>query len=355
MNENTKRTTKKLITDGIKVLSFILVFVILLELLSATIFSKSSATTYKNKFKNAYNFVNEVEDTIDIVALGNSNMYSAIIPVRLWDKKGYTSTVVASPRQSVSLCYELLNEVTQTQSPKFVILETDTFYEGVELNTDLVDGEPAEKDYLKFVPYISDNYLSEAVQNRFSVFLFHDRWKKMIPNPKNKEKNTNSLDEDYNYNHGYVFIKKIKKISPNDNMNYTDALEKIPQEAVFYLSKITTFCKDNDIQLMLITVPSLNTWSYARHNAVKEYADNNNIPYFDFNALEDYEINYDKDFRDNGNHMNYYGAKKITNYIGNYINENYSDIIEDKRENADYSYWYDDKERFITAHEIKKF
>ena len=351
MNENTKRTIKKLIIDGIKVLSFILVFVILLELLSATIFSKSSATTYRNKYKHAYNFVNEVDNTIDIIALGNSDMYSAIIPVRLWDKKGYTSTIIASPRQSMSLCYELLKEATQKQSPKIVIVETDTFYEGVELNTDLVDGKAEKKNYFEFVPYISDNYLSEAVQNRFSVFLFHDKWKKMMPSSKNKDK----FDDTFQYNHGYVFNKKVKKVSPNDYMNYTDALEELPQESVFYLNRILTFCNDNNIQLMLMTAPSLNTWSYARHNAVQEYADNNNIPYLDFNALEDYKINYKKDFRDKGNHMNYYGARKITNYVGNFINENYSDIIEDKRENADYSFWYDDKEEFITAHKIKTF
>lgn len=355
MNENTKLTIKKLIKDGIKVVSFILVFVIILEILCTTVFSKSNATTYKNKFKNAYNFVNEVDNTIDIVALGNSDIYSAIIPVRLWDKRGYTSTLVGSPRQTVPMCYNLLKEVLEKQSPKFVILEADMFYEGVELNTEMIEGETTKTDYFKFLPYISDKYLSTAIQNRFPVFLLHDRWKKVALRSENKEKKKNEVKDTCNYNHGYYFNKKIYKVTPNDNMNYTDAIETLPQETALYLSKITELCKKNDIQLMIISTPSLTTWSYARHNAVDEYAKDNDIPYLDFNALEDYEIDYKRDFRDKGIHMNYYGAKKITNYIGKFIKDNYSDIIEDKREDDNYSYWYDDKERFISVHEIKKF
>lgn len=355
MDEKKKKEIKKFIINSIKVISFILVFVILIDVLSLTVFSKSKATTYKNKFKNAYNFVNEVDNSIDIVGLGNSDLYSAVVPVKLWDKNGYTSTIVASPHQTTSMCYAMLKEILKKQSPKFVILEADMFYEGVELNTELIDGESKNKGYFNFIPYISGKYLTEAIENRFPIFLLHDRWKKITAGFFGKTEKEKSDVKNSNFDHGYVFHKNIKRVYPNGNMNYTDAVEELPQETVLYLSKITTLCKDNDIQLMFINAPSFVSWSYARHNAVREYADNNNIPYLDFNTLEDYKINYKRDFRDNGNHMNYYGAKKITNYIGNYIKENYSDIIDDKRKNPDYSYWYTDKETFISIYRIKKF
>ena len=50
MNEKKNRNNK--IINSIKVISFILVFVAVLEIFSMTVFSKSNATTYKNKFKN---------------------------------------------------------------------------------------------------------------------------------------------------------------------------------------------------------------------------------------------------------------------------------------------------------------
>ncbi len=355
MDEKRKKEIKKFIISGVKVISFILVFVILIEVLSVTVFSKSKATTYKNKFKNAYNFVNEADNTIDIIGLGNSDLYSALVPVRLWDKKGYTSTVVASPHQTTSMCYAMLNEILKKQSPKFVILEADMFYEGIKLNSEKINSASNKIKNLNFFPYISNQYLTEAIENQFPVFLLHDRWKKIAMGFLGKKEENKNDVKNSNFDHGYVFHKNIKKVFPNSNMDYTDAVEELPQDTVIYLSKITTLCKNNNIQLMIINVPTLTSWSCARHNAVKEYADNNNIPYLDFNMLEDYKINYKRDFRDNGNHMNYYGAKKITNYIGNYIKENYSDIIEDKRENPDYSSWNDDKKTFISIYKIKKF
>lgn len=346
MSENKKKQKNKKIISAVKVISFILTFVVLLEALSATAFSKSNATTYTNKYRHAYNYANEKENTIDIVALGNSNLYSSFCPVRLWDKQGYTGTVIASPRQTVSMSYSMLTEVLTTQSPKFVLLETDMFYEGVEFNPGSKDGK--RKNRLPVIPYITDSQLTNDIQNHFSVFLLHDRWKKLSLKSENEYEKADVA-------HGYLFNKKIKKVTPNSNMDYTNDTEAMPEETVAYLNKMIDTCKNNGIRLLFFGAPSLTDWSYARHNAVDNFCKENGIDYLDFNTLEDYEINYDRDFRDKGNHMNYYGAKKITNYIGDFIKENYSDIIEDKRENSDFSYWYDNKEKFIENNKIKKF
>lgn len=346
MSENkNKQNYKRIAISCAKVISFILVFVIILEALSLTVFSKNNATKYKNKFQNAYNYVNEVDNSIDIIALGNSNLYSCFCPLKLWDKRGYTSTVIASPRQTVSMSYTMLTEVLRKQSPKMVILDAGMIYEGVELT---FDDDKKKTDRLPVIPYINDNQLTNDIQNHFTVFQLHDNWKRLSSNPKDKGAETN-------YNHGFYFNKKIKRTVPNKNMNYTDSVSEFPQDSKVYLDKTVALCKSKGIKLMLINAPSLNEWSYARHNGVKEFAQSNNADYIDFNTLDDYEINYDKDFRDKGFHMNYYGAKKITNYIGKYINNTYPDLIEDKRENADYSYWNDDKEKFIKNNKIKVF
>lgn len=345
MSEN-KQNKKRIIISGVKVISFILVFVILLQVLSATVFSKAAGAS-NSKYRFAYNFVNEVEGSIDIVALGNSNMYSAFTPLKLWDKKGYTSTVVASARQTAAMSYTMLLDVLEKQSPKFVILETDMFYEGEEFNPNL-DSVKTKKKRLPAIPYVTDDQLTTDIQNYFTVFLLHDRWKKMLFNSSN-------TDKDAGFNHGYYFNKDVKKLKPNDNMKYTQNIDELPEETVLYLDKMIKLCDKNDIQLIFFSTPSLANWSYARHNGVDVFAKENNIPFLDFNTLDDYEINYKKDFRDKGIHMNYYGAKKITSYIGNYIKENYPNALEDKRKNEDFSYWYDDKQKFIDYHEIKTF
>lgn len=342
-----KKNHNRIGINIIKLVSFGLVFVMVLEILSATVFSKSNATTFKNNFMNAYNYVNEVEDSIDIVALGNSNMYSALCPLKLWDEYGYTSTIIASPRQTAAITSTLLEDVLKTQSPKLVILEADMFYEGVELNENIVD-EKDSKKRLPVIPYVTDDKITTDIQNQFTVFLLHDQWKNMVANPAN-------IGDDAMFNHGYFFNDEIKETTPNDNMKDTQLIDAIPDEAVLYMNKIMDICNKENITLMLMNSPSLNTWSYARHNAVAQFAEDNNIDYLDFNTLDDYTIEYDREFRDKGIHVNYYGSSKITTYIGNYIAQNHQQLIEDKRDNADFSSWNDDRDKFIAYYKIENF
>lgn len=347
MKNQNKINDKRIAVKSIKVVIFILVFTMLLEILSATLFSKSNATTFKNNFKNAYNYVNEIENTIDIVALGNSNMYSAICPVRLWDKQGYTSTIIASPRQTAAITCTMLEDVLKTQNPQLVILETDMFYEGVELNENINDNSQPKKR-LPAIPYITDEKITTDIQNRFTVFLLHDQWKLMASNPA-------STGEDTVFNHGYFFDDSIKETEPNDNMNYTEKYETLPDETLLYLNKMLEMCRKRGIRLMFIGTPSLNSWSYARHNAVEKYAVDNGIDYLDFNTLDDYEIEYTREFRDKGYHLNFYGAGKITEYVGDFLLKNYSDKLSDKRNNIDFSSWNNDKTRFAEYYDIENF
>ena len=83
-------------------------------------------------------------------------------------------------------------------------------------------------------------------------------------------------------------------------------------------------------------------------------AKENSLTYLDFNTEElssKIEFDYSKDC-ENTNHLNIYGAEKVTNYIGKYISENY-DII-DKRENIEYAYLKEEAEKYNSDVENRK-
>ncbi|EKC70166.1 hypothetical protein LEA_07921 [human gut metagenome] len=49
----------------------------------------------------------------------------------------------------------------------------------------------------------------------------------------------------------------------------------------------------------------------ARHNSTQALADKLQIPFIDFNTMSDQvSINWSTDTRDQGDHLNYFGAKK---------------------------------------------
>ena len=74
-------------------------------------------------------------------------------------------------------------------------------------------------------------------------------------------------------------------------------------------------------------MPTKN-WSYGRYLTIKQLMDSKGVEYLDFNLenmLENINVNWDTDFYNEG-HVNLIGAEKITDYIGQYIIDNYSNI-----------------------------
>lgn len=346
--EKKKRIDKKIIASALKVISFILVFVILLEVFSVTIFSKSAATKYKNKHKNAYSYTNEVPNSIQIIALGNSDLYSAFLPVKLWSEQGYTSTVIASPRQTVMESYSLLTDAVKNQKPNIVLIETDMFYSEPPSEEDFDNGNAKHRRELPIIPYVTNDQLTQDIKNHFSIFMLHDRWKKMISLDL-RENEDDTLCE-----HGYFFSKKIRKTHKTHFMDKTDKTEPIPQDSVYYLDKIKSLCDSIGAKLLLVELPSTVSWSYPRHNAVAEYSETHGVDFIDFNLLyKKIKLNFKRDFRDNGNHLNYYGARKVTVYLGKHINKNYQ--LTDRRNDADYNYWDEFVDKFIDKYSIKVF
>lgn len=70
-----KIITKSNLKGVARVLSVLLVLALLLQIMSLGSFSKLNAITYKNYFTRAYSFLAEPENSIDVAAVGSSNLY----------------------------------------------------------------------------------------------------------------------------------------------------------------------------------------------------------------------------------------------------------------------------------------
>lgn len=346
--------TKNNIKSGAKVLSFFLAFVILLVGLSSSVFSKTGAVSYKNALSRAYTFLSEPENTIDVAAIGSSNLYSAFVPMQLYEKYGYTSTVISSPHQTVSQSYGFLQELLKCQQPKVLIIETDMLYEDApEFKKEKVRKNKSELYKLKAAAFFSNfkpKRFGDLIESCFSIFTFHDKWKQfslLDAKPQNDSKFTIC-------DHGYNFNDSVMAAPVNNNMNKSDITEPIPDEAMIYLDKMVSLCEERGIKVLLIEVISQYSWNYYRHNAVVEYAHKNNLEFIDFNLLtNELKLDVAKDFRDGGNHLNYAGATKTTSYLSDRIHNNYSDILTDRRNDPDFRFWEESNKEFRKRYNVK--
>ena len=78
---------------------------------------------------------------------------------------------------------------------------------------------------------------------------------------------------------------------------------------------------------------------------IKKLADELKVEYIDVNLLQnEVPIDWKKDSRDKGDHLNYYGAVKMSNYLGKYFFD--KSIFVDHRNDVDYKSWNDASKKF---------
>lgn len=333
----TKEKLKEIIKDAIKVLAFVLIFFLILESVSVMFFSNKAATGFANQLRDAYSFVEEPENTIQIAGVGDSNLYSGYSPLEMWNLYGHTSTVCASPRQSIKNSEVLMRQLFEVQKPKLVIIETDMLYEDDPENVTVAKKSRKLDDFFKRV---EPEFFEDDVGYVFTVFQFHNKWK------YGKEQK----DPDEIHTHGYKYNTKIVKLKEYEYMKKTDKREPIDEKSKEQFNSLVNFCHSQGAEVMLVEMPSITSWNYERHNATMDYAKELKVPFVDLN-LKYKETGIDKlsDFRDNGNHLNYDGAKKASKYICDFIENNYK--FENLKTNKKYNYWNDDYEKFIKHHQ----
>lgn len=329
-NKNIRNT----VTEAVKVIAFVLTFFILLEGLSLSVFSGRSAAKFNANLRDAYSFVEEPSGTIQITGVGNSNLYSGFVPFSMWDECGYTSTICASPKQSIKQSHNLLKKVYKTQKPKLIIIETDMFYDSNAQRSNNISKE--KMSFNAFFNRMNPGNFEDDVPQIFSIFTFHNRWKKQ---------KAESIQNSFLHTHGYRYNNTVCKISLTDYMTKAAESEPIPEHNRHDLDKLIDFCAKEGSQVMFITVPSTSAWNYERHNAVENYARQRQINYIDMNLIyADAGINLANAFRDNGKHLNYNSADKLTRYIAKYIRQNYK--FECRKNNPEYAKWNEEAASF---------
>lgn len=256
-------------------------------------------------YYNGMGCLAEPKNSLDVIVFGNSDVYSGFSPAVLQQKFGYTSYASGRALQDVESINDLLRKTLRTQNPGLIILETDCFYE-------------------ERTSYLGDFDLWLA------PFVYHSRWKEIKPRDFYQYP---SRESKVDINKGYIASDLVFKTEmPENYMGDPNAKPtEIPKKNVKQIEDFIRICKNKNIEVLFVELPSPHSWTYAKHNAVQNLASKHKIPFLDLNIQPDkYDLNLETDFRDNGNHLNSFGAAKVTEYIGSYMKEKYADLLSSK-------------------------
>ena len=333
-----------------KVLAIIIycfLFLILLFILSPIFVPKWRDGDNNYIGSSVRGFYNEKKNSLDVLFMGNSDMYRGIIPIELWDKYGIASYAYTSPSQLMWTGYYILQETLMYQHPKIIVYNIDHIgsdkYDLYQNYRKAFDNMKWSKNKFKAI-MLDDVYefdLWEKLSYIFPILYYHNRWNKL-----SGEDFKYAYSDEHCSHKGYDLIAKIKPYNNGDlYMENRDETFEMEDRVKKYLDKFVDKCKKENIELILVEVPSADSWDLAKSKTMTEYAKTKGIKFIDLNLhLDEMKFDWKKDTPDGGDHLNIYGAEKVTKYIGEYLSSNYK--LPDRRKNKDYSIWYKDSRIF---------
>ena len=294
----------------------VMFLVILLGLLGALspFFQKDGESV--SNFQKSRAVLSQTRNSVDIFVLGDSATYTSFIPMELWENYGYTSYVSGFPARNFDDTIEILEQVLEKQHPAYVVLETNILFRDK-----------------KSLYYEAKNIFERVAYPFTPIIKRHDAWKQIC---------MSGLQPVFDWKDPLKGYYINSKITPYEGKQHekTDKVVNVSEKNTIYAERIKALCDSYNTELVLYSAPSMKNWTYARYHGLENLANKLDCSFIDLNVNDQVQIDWKHDSSDGGDHMNFYGARKITGYLGNYFSGLHT--LVDKRDNHDYQEWNED-------------
>lgn len=307
---------------------------------------KSSDVKYSDFFKQ--------DEDFDVLFMGSSHVINAVYPMELWDDYGIVSYNFGGHANQMPTTYWVMENALEYTNPKVVVIDC-CLLAGEKKSWDVfsylhlsLDAFPLSRTKIKAVwDLLDDPVLAEAIENGtalesgeprtkigllWNYSVYHSRW-------------TEIEQSDFELNQTYEKGAESRIAVTSGKLNKIPAEKKMTPGTTGerYLRRMIEDCQSRGIEVLLTYLPfPAKERSQMEANYVYDIAEEYGVNYINF--LDTDLINYETDLYDAASHLNPSGARKVTDYLGKYLISNYD--ISDQRNNEDYSFWYEDYERY---------
>ena len=285
-------------------------------------------------------FYAQEENSVDLLVLGSSHAFEDVNTGTMWKNYGMAAYDLCGSIQPMWNAYYYLREALKTQTPKLVVLEAYTITRDDEYsdesriikNVSGMNWNRNKIDALK-VSSSKDNLLGYALE----YIQYHNRY-------------ADITSEDFiEYKGNEPYYKYWKGFGDNfatmeferPVVEFSDENKTIEAKSEYYYRLIIQLCKDENLPLLIIVAPyaRYNQDQYEMYNTAEQIAQEYGVSFIDFNKYYDeMGIDFKTDMAD-GDHLNAYGNRKFTEYLCQYICDNYD--IPDRRsdDSGKYESW----------------
>lgn len=269
-------------------------------------------------------FYQEKDHSMDVLFLGDSNFTRSINPLRIWKNTGITSYTLASATQTTWTSKYLLESALKHQKPQLLIIDGNLFRAQTEgriaRNCALINAMEPGNEHIEAIAYMLNHTNTIADEKTRSVLI--DNYTKAVVKKKLSKKRTIKSN---NYTtHGYIMNIKIDPFFDKAYMLHNEQISELDGINTKRMQELIMIAKQHNIPVLILRVPGAREWSISRSRLVQQFAEQQEVDYLDMN-MEPYisNIDWSKDTKDAGYHMNVYGAEKVSKMVGEYLQQTY--------------------------------
>lgn len=296
-------------------------------------------------------FYQEPRDSVDVVFIGASDMYTSFMPGRAYEQYGFTSYLMASESITSEGVKTAVKEAVRTQHPKMIVVEANAFLYRDYSNDEneghihkFFDNLPLSFNKLEYIQkYVP---VDQKWEYFFPLIKYHSLWTEY---PERLYMASSNLFLDvrgHNFLKGFrttAQILKTKKTSYNSKLSNENGELELDPKLQAQLMDLLEYSKANNVKLVFVRAPHYVTKEtydrVKRSNKMASIVNNYGFSYYTFeNDAVSIGIDDKKDFY-NEDHMNVYGALKFTDYVAEKIlyreNLETRPISEEQTENWD--------------------
>lgn len=279
------------------------------------------------------NFYREEKNSLDMVILGSSSVYTSFSSPLAWKEFGFTSYVLATSGAPMGITKSMLIELQKSQNPKLIVIDMN----GVMYNDKFETKEGSLRMWIDNMPYSQNkidtiNYLipEDERSTYLNPFLkYHSNWEKI-----SSCLHMTMLDLNYIFNKENLSVSGMSGTAQTaDRKNLIDVSNYNETQALFnesgkHLYDLLDYLKDNNFE----NVVFVNTPRYYEKrmlvqrrvlNQASQVIKSYGYKVFDLDyELENIGLDKNLDYYDY-NHVNIYGQQKVTRYLSTILENEY--------------------------------
>lgn len=311
----------------IRITGFLLILFLLFQLISSILMEKWTAfnTIAETYITDQYNHLEH--NSVELAVLGSSQTVAGFSGIHLLEQFGIRSFSPSTSNQPmICTCY-YAKQMMKTQQLKAAVIDVSMLYENVFPTgfRRVADTAPFSIDKIKLILNHSSYLIKQSGWKKnmrtiwsyfFPVMQYHDRWESLTKTDFGQDECGPFV---FRGNTSHIERQSVTDIILEDKPD--SSADELPNEnQLYWFREMIDAFHQAGIPVLLIKTPKYD-WTPSRFRGARALAEEYGLDYLDFNTRELFDaagLNTEQDFS-NPEHLNYSGAIKLTDYIGEYL------------------------------------